>query len=91
MSLGIHSLPVVLGLGLVLVRSLTHLWSDAWALVYNIGIVVKVATKTSAASTPTNFVSITGQSSNKDKVRSDIPRSMFIRRTIQQFLRKEGK
>jgi len=26
-----------------------------------------------------------------DKVRSDIPRSAFIRRAVQQFLRKEGK
>jgi len=26
-----------------------------------------------------------------DKVRADTPRSMFIRRAIEQFLRKEGK
>jgi metal-responsive CopG/Arc/MetJ family transcriptional regulator len=26
-----------------------------------------------------------------DKVRGDVPRSMFIRRAIEQFLRKEGK
>ena len=26
-----------------------------------------------------------------DKARGDIPRSMFIRRAIEQFLRKEGK
>jgi metal-responsive CopG/Arc/MetJ family transcriptional regulator len=26
-----------------------------------------------------------------DKTRTDVPRSMFIRRAIQQFLRKEGK
>jgi len=26
-----------------------------------------------------------------DKVRADVPRSMFIRRAIEQFLRKEGK
>ncbi len=26
-----------------------------------------------------------------DKVRGDIPRSTFIRRALQQFLRKEGK
>jgi metal-responsive CopG/Arc/MetJ family transcriptional regulator len=26
-----------------------------------------------------------------DKVRQDIPRSMFIRRAIEQSLRKEGK
>jgi metal-responsive CopG/Arc/MetJ family transcriptional regulator len=26
-----------------------------------------------------------------DKVRGDVPRSTFIRRAIEQFLRKEGK
>jgi metal-responsive CopG/Arc/MetJ family transcriptional regulator len=26
-----------------------------------------------------------------DRARGDIPRSMFIRRAIEQFLRKEGK